>query len=197
MRVTDESVPDAGKKRYALSLSIHGIERAGVEGGTRAMEDLVTALHDRAGGQAGRARPTVKRRRADVRATSSRRRSSTSPTRTRTAGAAARSPRAASSSSATTATASTSNRDWPDIGFSFRALQRPVRAREPRRCSAFYERRQAKTGGQFAAGDDLHGQPFADALSYTLLPHGKHDYAKNLRIRETAKTIHRDSEQAL
>src|SRR6185436_11011279 len=31
------------KKRYALSLSIHGIERAGAEGGIRAMEDLVTA----------------------------------------------------------------------------------------------------------------------------------------------------------
>ena len=43
VRVTDETVPDAGKKRYALSLSIHGIERAGAEGGTRAMEDLVTA----------------------------------------------------------------------------------------------------------------------------------------------------------
>ena len=43
IRVTDESVPDKGKKRYALSLSIHGIERAGVEGGTRAMEDLVTS----------------------------------------------------------------------------------------------------------------------------------------------------------
>ena len=43
VRVTDETVPDKGKKRYALSLSIHGIERAGLEGGTRAMEDLVTA----------------------------------------------------------------------------------------------------------------------------------------------------------
>ncbi len=43
VRVTDESVPDRNKKRYALSLSIHGIERAGVEGGTRAIEDLVTA----------------------------------------------------------------------------------------------------------------------------------------------------------
>ena len=43
LRVTDETVPDAGKKRYALSLSIHGIERAGAEGGTRAMEDLVTS----------------------------------------------------------------------------------------------------------------------------------------------------------
>ena len=56
VRVTDESVPDKGKKRYALSLSIHGIERAGVEGGTRAMEDLVTACDDGAGGEAGRAR---------------------------------------------------------------------------------------------------------------------------------------------
>src|SRR5205085_723175 len=35
--------PDAGKKRFTLSLSIHGIERAGAEGGIRAMEDLVTA----------------------------------------------------------------------------------------------------------------------------------------------------------
>src|SRR3954463_625799 len=43
VRVTDETVPDKGKKRYALSLSIHGIERAGAEGGTRAMEDLATA----------------------------------------------------------------------------------------------------------------------------------------------------------
>src|SRR3954452_18891343 len=43
VRVTDENVPDKGKKRYALSLSIHGIERAGAEGGIRAMEDLVTS----------------------------------------------------------------------------------------------------------------------------------------------------------
>src|SRR6476469_5840907 len=43
VRVTDETVPDAGKKRYALSLSIHGIERAVAEGGIRAMEDMVTA----------------------------------------------------------------------------------------------------------------------------------------------------------
>src|SRR3954470_12364625 len=43
IRVTDESVPDAGKKRYALSLAIHGIEPPGVEGGTRAAEALITA----------------------------------------------------------------------------------------------------------------------------------------------------------
>src|SRR3954469_19114594 len=43
LRVTDETVPDAGKKRVALSLSIHGIERAGVEGGTRGREPLAPA----------------------------------------------------------------------------------------------------------------------------------------------------------
>ena len=58
LRVTDETVPDKGKKRMALSLSIHGIERAGVEGGTRAMEDLVTAA------TAGQLRTRSSRRRA-------------------------------------------------------------------------------------------------------------------------------------
>src|SRR6185295_12450592 len=51
--------------------------------------------------------------------------------------------------------------------------------------------------GSFTAGADLHGQPEADALSFTLLPHGRHDLGKDLRIREAAKTIHRASEKAL
>ncbi|MEY2467375.1 MAG: hypothetical protein QOF21_73, partial [Actinomycetota bacterium] len=42
--VTDRESPVslADRHRYAYSLSIHGIERAGVEGGVRAAEDLVT-----------------------------------------------------------------------------------------------------------------------------------------------------------
>ena len=42
--VTDREskVPLADRKRFAYSLSIHGIERAGLEGGVRAAEDLVT-----------------------------------------------------------------------------------------------------------------------------------------------------------
>ena len=73
------------------------------------------------------------------------------------------------------------NRDWPDIGFSFRpysGLSEP----ESRALSSYGDVKAA-TGKQFAAGDDLHGQPFADALSYTLLPHGKHDYAKDPPVR--------------
>ena len=51
-------------------------------------------------------------------------------------------------------------------------------------------------GAKFQAGDDLHGQPFADALSYTLLPHGQHDLAKDTRIRESAKLINRAQYEA-
>src|SRR5688500_2857349 len=44
VRVTDEksAMPEKQKAHFAVSLSIHGIERAGVEGGLRAIEDLAT-----------------------------------------------------------------------------------------------------------------------------------------------------------
>jgi len=44
LKVTDSTspVPERERKHFAYSLSIHGIERAGIEGGIRAMEDLVT-----------------------------------------------------------------------------------------------------------------------------------------------------------
>lgn len=42
LRVTDERVPDTNKKFFVFLLSIHGIERAGAEGGIRAAEDLAT-----------------------------------------------------------------------------------------------------------------------------------------------------------
>jgi hypothetical protein len=43
-KVTDAKspIPEKDRQHFAYSLSIHGIERAGIEGGIRAMEDLVT-----------------------------------------------------------------------------------------------------------------------------------------------------------
>ena len=81
------------------------------------------------------------------------------------------------------------NRDWPDIGFSFRPYSGGSEP-ETRAFQRFYEQVEER-GGQFAAGDDLHGQPFADALSYTLMPHGRHDIDKDYRIREASKLINR------
>ena len=193
VRVTDETVPDAGKKRFALSLSIHGIERAGAEGGTRAMEDLVTAA------TTGKDSETVVPTDVDPNA----------PT---FADVLKKSiiyftypnPDGWRRGSVTdggifyqryNGNGMDVNRDWPDIGFSYRpysGLSEP----ETRALSGFFSGVRDK-GGEFAAGDDLHGMPFADALSYTLLPHGRHDFAKDQRIREAAIAIHQNSEQAL
>jgi hypothetical protein len=194
VRVTDESVPDAGKERYALSLSIHGIERAGAEGGTRAIEDLVTAA------TTGRSdNPVVSE---NVRAGAP---SFARVLRETIIYFTYPNPDGWRRGSITegglffqryNGNGVDLNRDWPDIGFTFRpysGLSEP----ESRALASTLTEIQSSTGARFAAGDDLHGQPFADALSYTLLPHGRHDFAKNERIRDTAIAIHRASEEAL
>src|SRR3954470_20324265 len=49
VKVTDSKVPDKGKDTLLFSLSIHGNERGGLEGGVRTAEDLAMAATD--GGQ--------------------------------------------------------------------------------------------------------------------------------------------------
>ncbi|MDX6583698.1 MAG: hypothetical protein QOI10_2882 [Solirubrobacterales bacterium] len=194
IRVTDESVPDAGKKRYALSLSIHGIERAGVEGGTRAAEDLITAITtdkldqpvvpDSVKPDA----PTF----GDVLKHTIIYFTYPNPDGWRRGSVAD----GGFFFQRYNGNGVDVNRDWPDIGFSFRpysGLSEP----ESTGVSNFLTEVQDSTGSQFTAGDDLHGQPFADALSFTLLPHGRHNFEKNERIRTTAIEIHRASEAAL
>ena len=192
VRVTDETVPDAGKKRYTLSLSIHGIERAGAEGGTRAMEDLVTAV------TTGKDDETVIP--ADI-----------DPNAPTFADVLKKTivyftypnpdgwRRGSISEGGLffqryNGNGVDPNRDWPDIGYSFRPYS-GMSEPETRAFAGFY--RDVRRHGEFAAGDDLHGMPFADALSYTLLPHGRHDFAKDQRIRDAAIKIHQNSEQAL
>ena len=203
VRVTDESVPDAGKKRYALSLSIHGIERAGVEGGTRAMEDIVSAFTTQTSGGRTRAQepvvpetvipgaPTF----ADVLKNTIIYFTYPNPDGWKRGSITDAESGGSAFFQRYNGNGVDPNRDWPDIGFSFRpysGLSEP----ESRAFAAFYDQVRAQ-GGDFAAGDDLHGQNEADALSYTLLPHGRHRFDKDIRIRETAKTIHKNSEQAL
>src|SRR3954447_10572770 len=192
LRVTDETVPDAGKKRIALSLSIHGIERAGVEGGTRAMEDLVTAA-------------TAKRLTKPILTTKG------LPVAVPSFGDVLRKtiiyftyPNPDGWRRGDVNDRSTDkgpgfffqryngngvdvNRDWPDIGYSFRsysALSEP----ESRGLSGALQDIRT-TGGPFSAGDELHRQLGAHSFSFTLMPHGSHDYAKNTRIENAAKTI--------
>jgi Zinc carboxypeptidase len=185
LRVTDETVPDKGKKRMALSLSIHGIERAGLEGGARAMEDLVTAatsgkLKDKILSTSGLKVPVptfeeVLKKTIIYFTTPNPdgwRRGSVSEggfffQRYNGNGVDV-------------------NRDWPDKGFSFRPYSALSEPESRGFSSALLD--IAKVG-KFAAGDDLHGQPTADSFSYTLIPHGTKNFAKNERIREAAKSI--------
>ena len=192
VRVTDERIPDTFKKRYALSLSIHGIERAGAEGGIRAMEDLVTAATtDRL--DVPIVPKEVKGNAPTFRATLQNsiiyftfpnpdgwRRGSMSIDDNGDGGVFFQ---------RYNGNGVDVNRDWPDIGFGYRyysGLSEP----ESRALSNFFSDVR-RIGGPFAAGDDLHGQAEDDALSFTLLPHGRHDYAKDIRIREASKRINR------
>lgn len=46
IKLTDHDVPDEGKETLLYSLSIHGDEKGGIEGGVRAAEDLVAAAEN-------------------------------------------------------------------------------------------------------------------------------------------------------
>ncbi len=207
VRVTDETVPDAGKKRYALSLSIHGIERAGVEGGTRAIEDLVTAATTpKAGGKPGETRldegilpgafaskgPTFREalQKSIIYFTFP------NPDGWRRGSVTAVPAGGSVFFQRYNGNGVDPNRDWPGIGYTFRpysGLSEP----ESRALSSYFDQIKTKTGSKFAAGDDLHGQPEADALSYTLIPNASKNFAKNLRIRETSKVINATAFEAL
>ena len=194
VRVTDESVPDRGKKRYTLSLSIHGIERAGAEGGIRAMEDLVTAFTKGKDKQAivpkevQAASPTF----AEVLQKTIIYFTLPNPDGWR---------RGSVSSGGVffqryNGNGVDPNRDWPDIGFAYRGYS-AISEPETAAWIDFYDQVKDRTNSRFAAGDDLHGQPFADALSYTLLPHGRHSYGKNIRIQDAAVAIHKGTYEAI
>ncbi|CAA9504888.1 MAG: hypothetical protein AVDCRST_MAG30-2140 [uncultured Solirubrobacteraceae bacterium] len=207
VRVTDETVPDAGKKRYALSLSIHGIERAGVEGGTRAIEDLVTAATTpKAGGKAGETRldegilpgsfagkgPTFR----DALKKSIIYFSFPNPDGWRRGSVSAIPAGGSVFFQRYNGNGVDPNRDWPGVGYTFRpysGLSEP----ESRALSSYFQQVKGTTGAEFAAGDDLHGQPEADALSYTLIPNASKTFDKNLRIRETSKVINATAFEAL
>ncbi|HEX8646781.1 MAG TPA: M14 family zinc carboxypeptidase [Thermoleophilaceae bacterium] len=184
VRVTDETVPDKGKKRYALSLSIHGIERAGAEGGIRAIEDLVTAQ------TLGRSGNAILPKEAGASPSFGETLRKTifyfslpNPDGWR---------RGSVSEGGVffqryNGNGMDVNRDWPDIGFSHRFYSANSEP-ETRALNRFFTGVESDHG-QFTAGDDLHGQPFADALSYTMMPHGRHDWPKNARLTDAAKKI--------
>ena len=201
VRITDESVPDAKKKRFLFPLSIHGIERAGAEGGIRAAEDLATwaaCEQDADTSPACAAEDPLPHPILE-----------TSPDVSLTAGEALK--RAAvhfifpnpdgwrrgdrnngAAYMRYNGNGIDLNRDWPTIGYTFEPYT-PFSEPESR---AFGEALRA-ISTDWDGGIDLHGQLNAPAFSFTLLGAGPNDFGENQATLDVVEGAWRDAETRL
>jgi hypothetical protein len=185
VRVTDERVTGT-KKKFAFSLSIHGIERAGVEGGTRAIEDLVTWAASEP--QRGLLDETLP---------------GTSAVTVGRALAESEiwffypNPDGWARGDVTqgrvfyqryNGNGVDPNRDWPTKGFTFRPYT-PASEPEVKAFSDFFLKRK----GNWIGTGDLHGMLNASAFTFTMLPAGELDYARNKAVVSVARRIQQDS----
>jgi hypothetical protein len=186
VRVTDERVGGA-KKKFAISLSIHGIERAGAEGGTRAIEDLVTWARNEPG--RGLLEDTLGRGASAITVGDALKRSEIwfywpNPDGWRrgdvTAGGVAY--------QRYNGNGVDPNRDWPTKGFTYRPYT-PASEPETKAFSSFLK---AKATGAIGTAD-LHGMLNANAFTFTMLPAGEIDYARNKAVVAVSRRIQQDS----
>jgi hypothetical protein len=207
-RVTDESVPNKNKEFFVFPLSIHGIERAGAEGGTRAIEDLVTWA---ACEQAPNLDVCVNEEPIPhpiLEAT---------PNKSVTAGDALKrsvvyfiypNPDGWVRGDRTTGTQFYQryngngvdlNRDWPEQGFTFRPYT-PWSEPETRSFGRVLQAigpKDAQGNPKWTGGIDLHGQLVDRAFSFTLIGGSERPYDKNQRVLQTVKGAWADAEKRL
>jgi hypothetical protein len=213
-KVTDRGsdIPEEDRDHFVYALSIHGLERQGVEGGVRAMEDLVTwaACEDERHVDSTPAcategpfpKPIIESEtdRPVPTAGETLRRSVVYFMLPNPDGWAVGQRRAAEVRNGGVNTnyhpgavftrgnghGVDLNRDWPTAGYTLRSHQ-PLSEPETRAfadvLSGIKERTSA---GAFAAGIDLHGMLDAYAFSYTLIGAGQRDYRKNAITVETS-----------
>jgi len=208
VKLTDSQspVPESQRTHFVFSGGMHGIERAGIEGGIRALEDLVTWTACEADGAAAPAcaqeGPFPKR--------------ILEPTDSGpTAGEVLRNgvvyftlsnPDGWQRGELTeggpffqrfNGNGMDLNRDWPTIGYT-EAQYTPWSEPESRGFGKFLDAVRARTAsGRFAGGIDLHGMLTARSFSFTLLGAGERDYRKNQLTVDTGITTFRDSEERL
>lgn len=208
IKVTDakSSIPEAKRKHFVYGLSIHGIERAGLEGGVRAAEDLVTWAACEESGDAAPAcateAPFPKR--------------ILEPTDSGpTAGEVLRNgvvyfallnPDGWSRGNLTSGGVAYQryngngmdlNRDWPAIGYT-EPLYTPWSEPETRSFGRYLlDIKKRTAAGKFDGSIDLHGMTTARSFSFTLLGAGQRDYRKNALTVDTAISTFRDSETRL
>jgi hypothetical protein len=205
VRVTDEAstqVPIDERAHFAYTLSIHGIERAGIEGGIRAIEDLVTwaACEDDSG-----ALPTC-----GVNGPYPHPIMETMPNGSIGAGEALRrsslwfvlaNPDGWRRGDKATGrffyqryngNGMDLNRDWPSLGYTFRPYT-PFSEPETRGIGKVLKNIKSKWTG----GLDLHGQLVDRAFSFTLMSGSQRDYGKDRRILQYVKGAYEDAEARL
>jgi hypothetical protein len=213
-RITDESVPNKNKKFFVFPLSIHGIERAGVEGGTRAAEDLATwgACEKNPGRALCQDEDQQPLPHPLLEAT---------PNKSITAGRALRKAvvyfiypnpdgwlrgdrrrdQVAGSHfyQRYNGNGVDLNRDWPTLGFTFRPYT-PWSEPETRSFGKILKAvgpKDASGDPKWAGGIDLHGQLIDRAFSFTLIGGAERPYGKNQRVLQTVKGAWADAEKRL
>jgi hypothetical protein len=192
--VTDSKskVALADRKRFAYSLSIHGIERAGLEGGVRAAEDLITwasTAPDTRILEPSHSGPTAKRvleddviyfilsnpdgwSRGDL-------------------------SQAGAFYQRYNGNGTDLNREFPTTGYA-NPLYTPFAEPEAQGFAAYLKReRNGASAKRFAGTFDLHGMVQAPSFSYTLMPGGARDYESNHQVVSVARAVYADATSRL
>lgn len=209
-KVTDSQspIPEKDRRHFVISMSIHGIERAGLEGGIRAMEDLVTWAHcetDAASAPACQNEGPFPKKIVET------------PTNkpVPTAGETLKNAviyffdanpdgwgRGEVSNGGVffqryNGNSVDINRDWPTMGYTYRPFS-PDSEPETRAFGKVLQgiKRQT-TEGRFTGGIDLHGQLTATAYSYTLLGAGQRDFRRNFSSVDQALRTWSDQSQRM
>ena len=208
VRVTDESVPNKNKDFFVFPLSIHGIERAGAEGGTRAIEDLVTWAAceqapnlDQCVNEEPIPHPILE----------------ATPKKSVSAGDALErsvvyfiypNPDGWVRGDRTQGTQFYQryngngvdlNRDWPEQGYTFRPYT-PWSEPETHSFGKVLQAigpKDANGNPKWTGGIDLHGQLINRAFSFTLIGGSERPYDKNQRVLQTVKSAWADAEERL
>ncbi len=208
-KVTDAQspIPEKDRLHFAYGLSIHGIERAGLEGGVRAMEDLVTwaaTMPNKKIIEAPSTRPVPTAK--ETLETSvlyfmtsnpdGWGRGQAAPVETLDGGPNVN-YRPGPFFQRYNGNGAELNREWPTFGYTYRPYSPGSEPEIYAYAHALKEIASQTTSGHFAGGLDLHGQLNAVAFSYTLTGGGQRDYRENFLTVETASRAWEDQSQRL
>jgi hypothetical protein len=214
-KVTDResATPEADREHFVYSLSIHGIERAGLEGGLRAVEDLATwAACENSDAPEGVDCESELDGQDARRLLDPFDEEGLSPT----AGAALHDgvllftlsnpdgwvrgdySEGGAFYQRFNGNGMDLNRDWPTVGYTDSAYESWSEP-ETRGFGKWLQHvaDEGTSEGRFAGGIDLHGMVTANSLSYTLLGAGQKDYRKNAVSVDTASLMWADAEERL